>query len=374
MLEDIHASNQVIQPACPVLLHKRRQRIDESAVSSSSGSPAATTGGGGGGGGVDPGRSSEAVSYPALRIEVERRYEPDTKINYTTVTGTGVGTGTSTADEGRAAAELDATNLMFFDVATVWIAPLNLNIDEDAFVRGYNYAQALLTSTSRSEVGAQNRLREEVLAIQHKGTRSWGTMEPQEVAAGYAHMLADGLVQYRKFRNTVAPRAMLFFAELELCPLDIFIRFYASPNVDINGDVLSTVSAVAQMDGLRLCLNPFHTQKALGSPAFVSEAIGKHYRNQIFRLAPKILGKLDLVEGSVSLVTNFGVGVSDLFYEPLEGYRNNNLLKGISRGGKSLATRTIGGTSAFASNTVGGAPSCAMHTSYFYPDSIFAAQ
>lgn len=46
----------------------------------------------------------------------------------------------------------------------------------------------------------------------------------------------------------------------------------------------------------------------------------------------------------------------DLFYEPIDGLldENSSFLDGLSKGGKSLATRTIGGTSAFTSTITGG--------------------
>jgi len=58
----------------------------------------------------------------------------------------------------------------------------------------------------------------------------------------------------------------------------------------------------------------------------------------------------------VGLVANLGTGVYDLFYEPIDGLldENSSFLTGLSKGGKSLASRTIGGTSAQISKVASG--------------------
>lgn len=58
----------------------------------------------------------------------------------------------------------------------------------------------------------------------------------------------------------------------------------------------------------------------------------------------------------MGLVANLGTGVYDLFYEPIDGLldEHGSFLTGLSKGGRSLASRAIGGTSAFTSKITGG--------------------
>lgn len=75
-----------------------------------------------------------------------------------------------------------------------------------------------------------------------------------------------------------------------------------------------------------------------------------------------LAGALDSKDESESsaLVANLGSGVYDLNYEPIEGLTEEGGLNStalgsiISKGGKSLAARSIGGTSAIASHITGG--------------------
>jgi len=62
--------------------------------------------------------------------------------------------------------------------------------------------------------------------------------------------------------------------------------------------------------------------------------------------------------------------VYDLFYEPIEGLldENGSFLHGLSKGGRSLASRTIGGTSGFTSKITGG---IGKGVSYLTMDSEF---
>lgn len=82
----------------------------------------------------------------------------------------------------------------------------------------------------------------------------------------------------------------------------------------------------------------------------------------ISKYASLLAGALDSKDESESsgLVANLGSGVYDLNYEPIEGLTEEGGLNStalgsiISKGGKSLAARSIGGTSAIASHITGG--------------------
>ena len=62
------------------------------------------------------------------------------------------------------------------------------------------------------------------------------------------------------------------------------------------------------------------------------------------------------MEASVGGIVGIGTGVYDLFYEPIDGLlgEKGSFLEGLGKGGKSLATHAIGGTSLFASKLTNG--------------------
>jgi vacuolar protein sorting-associated protein 13A/C len=93
-----------------------------------------------------------------------------------------------------------------------------------------------------------------------------------------------------------------------------------------------------------------------GTTAVITDILVKHYRASLWKQFHRLIGSTDVVEGSVGLVANLGTGVYDMFYEPIDGLldENSTFLSGLSKGGRSLASKTIGGTSAFTSKITGG--------------------
>lgn len=97
---------------------------------------------------------------------------------------------------------------------------------------------------------------------------------------------------------------------------------------------MALMSIVAQLDGMRLCLNALIVEHALGTANILLDVIVRHYRSCLWRQASKLIGTTDFVEGSVGLVANLGTGVYDLFYEPIDGLldENGSFLTGLSKG------------------------------------------
>jgi hypothetical protein len=65
----------------------------------------------------------------------------------------------------------------------------------------------------------------------------------------------------------------------------------------------------------------------------IREIVTKHYRGCIWRQLHKFLGGGDFVDGSVGLMKNLGVGVHDLFYEPIDGVLDDDktFIDGLSK-------------------------------------------
>ena len=69
-------------------------------------------------------------------------------------------------------------------------------------------------------VGEQMRLQEETLALQHQGNKSWGTLDPSAVAAGYGALVAAGKAPYQAFRPLAKSSQFLFFSILQVSESD----------------------------------------------------------------------------------------------------------------------------------------------------------
>jgi hypothetical protein len=66
---------------------------------------------------------------------------------------------------------------------------MQLDLDEEAFVRLYRYVNTIVSNTKRSSEGMYMNNEEESLAALHNGTKSWGIMDPSYIITGYLHML-----------------------------------------------------------------------------------------------------------------------------------------------------------------------------------------
>ena len=116
------------------------------------------------------------------------------------------------------------------------------------------------------------------------------------------------------------------------------------------------MSLLSQVDSSRLCLNALIVEHAFGSTSIISDMLVKHYKRSLWQQFHKLIGTGDLIDNSIGLATNIGTGVQDIFYEPIDGLvgDNNSFLDGLSKGGKSIASHAIGGTSASISKLTGG--------------------
>ncbi|KAJ1441155.1 hypothetical protein B484DRAFT_317530, partial [Ochromonadaceae sp. CCMP2298] len=148
----------------------------------------------------------------------------------------------------------------------------------------------------------------------------------------------------------------IYLSLLQLHPIDLVMTFRPSTQLVVTSSESAIISVISQLDGARLCLNALIAEHAFGSPAILGEILAKHYKSAFWRQFHRLIGSSDIVEGSVGLVANLGTGVYDLFYEPIDGLldKDGSFLNGLSKGGISLASRTIGGTSAFTSKITGG--------------------
>jgi vacuolar protein sorting-associated protein 13A/C len=88
----------------------------------------------------------------------------------------------------------------------------------------------------------------------------------------------------------------------------------------------------------------------------LQETVMGHYKQEALAQVHKILGSADFLGNPVGLVSTLGSGVTDLFYEPYQGFvsdRPQDIGIGFARGGLSLAKKTVSGLSGTLSKFTG---------------------
>lgn len=344
-VQQIQVSNQLLHPMFPVALFPRPIRPSDK------------------GGGVSrlmlPGLHQRGDSYPTLHLFFQQKYHQNVKEDHTRPVlrnrkgRRGRRNGKSSNSKSGQGAE---QNLLYFDMATLWVAPMVLDIDEETMVRAVRMLQNIRSAITRPDLSSNAAITEEILAQQHIGTRSWGAVSASSLAKGYKSFLHAGKLPYSLYDPSAQVSRGIYFSLLQLHPLDIKMSFRSSPDFHCTTSELGYVSLVAQLDSARLCLNALICEHAYGSISIILDILSKHYQASLWRQLHRLVGSTDFVEGSVGLVANLGTGVYDLFYEPIDGLldENSTFLSGLSKGGRSLASRTIGGTSAQVSKLASG--------------------
>jgi hypothetical protein len=274
-----------------------------------------------------PGLDSNRTTFPSLHLFLQQKYHKDNNAL-------------------AAAFEDDGSNLHYFDCFIVWIAPIQLDVDEEFLVRCFRYFQAVWSLFSLSEnFSHSNKLfsNEDFL--------------PLILHQEYCNFLELNKRPYKNFKLVLQHKASIYFCFLQLHPIDIVVSFRPSPDLTISNLEMAFISVISQLNSARLCLNALVAENAFGSFRMMTDILSKHYRASFWRQFHKLIGSTDIVEGSVGLVANLGTGVYDLFYEPIEGLlgdSNGSFFNGLSKGAVSLSSRAIGGTSALTSKIVGG--------------------
>ena len=265
----------------------------------------------------------------------------------------------------------ESTVVSYYDMVTVWIAPVELRVDEETLVRTsktlfefkhlYSLCQssaALKSYTFFNMIFSDaTKTRESYNSSEISTCRGVVDVDPWLLSQRHQQMVRSYLRPYLEYSNSNLPSKSVYFSLLQLHPVDMVVSFKNTPDFKATHAAEETfLLMVAQLDSVRLCLNALVAERAFGSTSFLLDVIMKHYKNEFQKQLHKLIGSTDIVEGSVGLVTNLGTGVYDFFYEPIDGLlgENSSFLKGLSKGGMSLASKTIRGTSGFTSKLTGG--------------------
>ena len=250
------------------------------------------------------------------------------------------------------------SDLLYFELLTMWVAPLELSIDEETFVRLLHFCH-IISVTHRakaSNIGIH-------LGSDDMVTSAFGPEHSLQIYADqreqYSDLLLSGVQHYESYYAKNAVGKNIYFGLLQMHPVDLVLSIRDTP------DFIAAESGVPDVDFLtkavrvdygQIKLNALMVKDVFGQSSFIVDILSKHYTSAIIRQVMPLVGSTDMFEGSVGLLTNLGTGVYDLFYEPIEGLLGDEqtFMEGLTRGGKSLAAKTIGGTSGFTSKVAGG--------------------
>jgi vacuolar protein sorting-associated protein 13A/C len=114
-------------------------------------------------------------------------------------------------------------------------------------------------------------------------------------------------------------------------PFEILLR--------VAGTTLSSIESAP------LRINSLVLENAFGSTALFFGALTNHFIQQAVQQSYKILGSFEFLGNPVSTVSHLGSGVSDFFYEPLEGLMVSPAAfgHGLLKGSTSLLRNSVTG-------------------------------
>jgi hypothetical protein len=307
-VQDIQIDNQLLNPVFPLCGHPRRTRKASASEKLQL-----------------PGLLQKGDEFPSLHIFFQQKLHFE-----------------SGSIAGLLSGDAQYTDLLYFDIATLWMAPLHIDIEEEVVVRFTRLCQKVRDQLS--------------LKGGSKLTPASSSVDSAAAALTMNEFRSAGLLTYSRHESEMSSARGIHFTVLHLHPIDVVMTFRPSSRFSTTALEQSYLTVIAQLNSARICLNALIVENAFGSAVLLLDVAYKHYMQGMWRQISIAIGNSDSYEGSVGLITNIGTGVVDVFYEPIAGLlgeKDGSFLNGLSRGASSLASRTVGGTSAFASQLTG---------------------
>lgn len=338
-VDEIQTSDQLLSPGFPVTLFARKMRQVSKRL-------------------LLPGLNPDRGGYPSLHFYIQQRYhqsmavETD-KLDSVDATGA-VPDGFSEADASNTHPNDDAqkqhqqqqqhedgiatSNLFYFEIFTLWIAPLQLNLDEEIVVKSLRFMQGLrdyitdrrmnLSQHSGSTGGSSSSLdqtsssmfssskggsnRPTSLGISSDSsssssstsssssssilsTKYWECQQRdrQAVAAYFSRFVSSGKIPYMVYNSMQKGDAQLYFSLLQLHPLDVSLSFKPSPDLVVTTAEMALISILSQLDSAHLRLNAIIAEHLYGSPAFLADFFVKRYRANFWKQFYNFIGNDD---------------------------------------------------------------------------------
>jgi hypothetical protein len=367
-VQQIEIANQLLSPSFPVVLFPRKDFRDVGKNKKLMNLPGYSE--------LYLGNSE----FPTLYLHMHQRYHKNKPIS-------GTGTKDKDNDESKAnnnTAEVqpkgrNESRLWYFDIFTLWLAPLQLALEEEFTVRLFRFLNALRVSISddSNDNRRGRKLKEDDYTMYSQqqslisdgnnlsggngdgnsagnngsstaggsgagGGGGTGTgnnagnnanataliNHPSNRLIGLDHISAfemftqfmdSGKRVYQDFKFSNKSSLHLYFTTLQLHPLDFTFYFRPSPGIQITNAELALLSIISQLDSARLSLNALVAQHAYGSTTLMTEILVKHYRTSFWRQFHRLIGGAEPIDNTVGLVANVGGGVYDLSFETMDG-------------------------------------------------------
>lgn len=112
----------------------------------------------------------------------------------------------------------------------------------------------------------------------------------------------------------------IYVKHITLEPIEICFTFRSAPGHKFGAMAAGFLTdfglVLASIDSAKIKLNCFQSTHMFGSQVDLITRISKHYSRQIWNQLYKLFGSIELLGNPVSLISNIGTGVVELFYEP----------------------------------------------------------
>ncbi|GMI17545.1 hypothetical protein TrLO_g14806 [Triparma laevis f. longispina] len=237
---------------------------------------------------------------------------------------------------------VDAKSVVFWDVVTLWLHPLDVKLEERLLLQALKLKDAVRVKS----IGGTR-----VLALTEKVSKG-DEMKHGAFAMGYNSTISGGSEHLVKGKMDSSEgvaygrKRKVFVNFLHLHPVDISLSFKAggvrnNQKRELGGVGEMAISAIGGLDDTRLKLGALQINNAFGSKSDLVDRIVKHY---IFASMKQVhvLGNVEFLGNPVGLVNNLGTGVRDFFYEPIDGLTggdgSKSFLEGLKRGTTSLGS------------------------------------
>jgi hypothetical protein len=188
-VQEIQLSNQLLDPEFSVALFPRRMREGQ------------------GGRLMLPGLNQSRTTFPSLHIYIQQRYHQ------------------SISDVGNPAAAdsfEEDSNLHYFEMFTLWISPMKLDVDEEIIVKCIRYVRGLKDVVYNPNMGRGAEMKEDLLNVQQLGSKSWeGHADRKAVFELYVRLLEAGKVPYQTYSPSAKSSTGIYLSLLQLHPIDL---------------------------------------------------------------------------------------------------------------------------------------------------------
>jgi len=156
-------------------------------------------------------------------------------------------------------------------------------------------------------------------------------------------------INYNRLKN--ASNDKLYIEFLRTSPINLLLsyknindKFFEELNIS-SRIIKNIIDLFSNNENVNIKLNAVEFNHIQGSAEEIAEKITKYYSKNLFYQILKLLFSIDILGNPLKLLSNFGSGVKDFFYMPIQGLRNGPLdfVMGSYTGTKSLLSHAVGG-------------------------------